>query len=140
MRWNGVILLSMMMLGAEGAGAAVTVTKADFGKLTDDKAAEVYTLKDADLEVKLTNYGARIVSIMAKDRDGKAADVVLGYPSVEGYVNEGSTTPSFGAIVGRYGNRIAGGTFKLDGHEYHIPQNDGRNALHGGLLGFVVLL
>jgi len=126
----------MMMLGVEGAGAAVTVTKADFGKLKDGKTAEVYTLKDADLEVKLTNYGARIVAIMAKGRDGKVADVVLGYPSVEGYVNEGSTKTYFGSIVGRYGNRIAGGTFKIDGHEYHIPKNDGNNALHGGAHGF----
>jgi len=114
----------------------VTVTKADFGKLKDGKTAEVYTLKDADLEVKLTNYGARIVAIMAKGRDGKVADVVLGYPSVEGYVNEGSAKTYFGAIVGRYGNRIAGGTFKIDGHEYHIPKNDGNNALHGGAHGF----
>ena len=125
----------MMMLGAEGAGAAVTVTKADFGKLTDGKAAEVYTLKDADLEVKLTNYGARIVSIMAKDRDGKAADVVLGYNSVDGYTSEHNKT-YFGAVVGRYGNRIAGGKFTLDGKTYSIPQNDGNNALHGGPHGF----
>src|SRR5438270_8620089 len=138
MRWTGVILLSMMTVGAEGAGAAVTVTKADFGKLKDGKAAEVYTLKDADLEVKITNYGARVVSLMAKDRSGKMGNVVLGYPSVDGYVNEAEKNSKtyFGAIVGRYGNRVRDGKFTLDGHQYQIPTNNNGNALHGGTHGF----
>jgi len=133
----GVILLSMtMMAGTQGATAAVSVTKADFGKLPDGKAAELYTLKDSDLEVQVSNYGARIVSIMSKDRNGKMADVVLGYKSVDGYVNEGQKKTYFGAVVGRYGNRIRGGKFSLDGHEYHIPLNNNGNALHGGPHGF----
>src|SRR5438270_6676113 len=134
MRASGVILLSMMMAGTQGATAAVTVTKSDFGKLPDGKAAEVYTLKDADLEVKITNYGARIVAIDAKDRNGKMADVVLGYNSVEGYVNEAQKDKKtyFGAIVGRYGNRIRDGKFTLDGHQYTVPANNNGNALHGG--------
>ena len=133
--------VALMATGVAMAGvqamAATTVSKADFGKLPDGKAAEVYTLKDADLSVRITTYGARIVSIDAKDKNGKMADVVLGYDSVEGYTGEKSKT-FFGAIVGRYGNRIAGGQFKIDGHTYQVPKNDGDNALHGGPSGFDV--
>jgi aldose 1-epimerase len=131
------MLLSMMTtLGAHGAMAAVAVTKADFGKLTDGKAVDVYTLKNADIEVRVATYGARIVSLMTKDRDGKVGDVVLGYNSVGGYVAEGATKTYFGSIVGRYGNRIRGGKFSIDGHQYQIPPNNNGNALHGGPLGF----
>ncbi len=116
--------------------AAVAVTKADFGKLPDGKAVDVYTVKNADLEVRITTYGARIVSLKTKDRDGKVGDVVLGYNSVDGYVAEGTTKTYFGAIVGRYGNRIRGGKFSVDGKTYQIPPNNNGNALHGGPHGF----
>ena len=135
---RGLVLAMTTMLGAQGAMAAVTVTKADFGKLPDGRTAEVYTLKNADLEVGITTYGARIVSLKTKDRDGKVADVVLGYNSVDGYVAEGAANKKtyFGAIVGRYGNRIRGGKFSIDGHAYQIPPNNNGNALHGGPHGF----
>src|SRR5665213_927304 len=124
-----------MTMGAAMAGAdvtaATTVTKAGFGKLPDGTAADVYTIKDADLSVRITTYGARIVGIDAKDKDGKVAAVVLGYDSVEGYTSEKSKT-FFGAVVGRYGNRIAGGQFQIDGHTYQVPQYGGDNALRGG--------
>ena len=137
MRFARVMLLTMMTtLGAHGAMAAVAVTKADFGKLPDGKAVDVYTLKNADLEVHVTTYGARITSLMTKDRDGKVGDVVLGYKSVDGYVAEGDKKTYFGAIVGRYGNRIRGGKFNIGMHEYQIPQNNNGNALHGGPHGF----
>jgi aldose 1-epimerase len=141
MRFAKMMMLSMMatgmtMTGMQGAVAAVAVTKADFGKLPDGKTAEVYTLKNADLDVRITNYGARIVSLMTRDRDGKMGDVVLGYNSVEGYVGEGATKTYFGSIVGRYGNRIRGGKFSIDGHAYQIPVNNNGNALHGGPNGF----
>jgi aldose 1-epimerase len=125
-----------MSLTTVAADAATTVTKEAFGKLADGRAAEVYTAKNADLEVRITDYGARIVSLKTKDRDGKVADVVLGYPSVEGYVAEGATKTYFGAIVGRYGNRIRGGKFTLEGKTYQIPLNNNGNALHGGPHGF----
>jgi aldose 1-epimerase len=133
--------MGMTTLGAEGAMAAagsasVSVTKGDFGKLPDGRAIDVYTLKDADLEVGVCTYGARIVSLETKDRDGKLADVVLGYPSVAGYVAEGTTKTYFGSIVGRYGNRIRAGKFSIDGHQYQIPPNNNGNALHGGPHGF----
>src|SRR5580692_11714365 len=119
MRWTRVMLLSMMTtLGVHGALAAVAVTKADFGKLPDGRAVDVYTVKNADLEVHVTTYGARITSLITKDRDGKAGDVVLGYKSVDGYVAENTAKTYFGAIVGRYGNRIRGGKFTIDGHTY----------------------
>ncbi len=128
----------MALVGATGAAAAVAVTKADFGKMPDGRAVEVYTAKNAELEVRFTTYGARIVSLLTKDRDGKMADVVLGYNSVDGYLAErkaGSET-YFGAIVGRYGNRIRAGKFPIDGKAYQVPPNNNGNALHGGPDGF----
>jgi aldose 1-epimerase len=127
-----------MMAGAHSATAAVSVTKSDFGKLPDGKPAELYTLKDADLEVKLTNYGARIVAIDCKDRNGNMGDVALGYNSVEGYTHEADVHGKtyFGAVVGRYGNRIRDGKFSIDGHEYQVPKNEPTDALHGGPHGF----
>jgi aldose 1-epimerase len=95
---------------------------------------DLYTLTNDVLTVRITTFGARIVSIEAPDRNGKRADVVLGYDSVREY--EADTSTYFGAIVGRYGNRIANGTFSIDGSTFHIPVNNGPNALHGGTSGF----
>ena len=137
MRWARVMLLTMMTtLAAHSAPAATTVSKEAFGKLPDGSTAEVYILKDPDLEVHITNYGARVVAIKSKDRNGQAGDVVLGYNSVEGYVAEKAAKTYFGAIVGRYGNRVRGGKFSIDGHAYQIPLNNNGNALHGGPHGF----
>jgi aldose 1-epimerase len=130
MRFARAILLIMTTsLAAHGA-----VTKASWGKLPDGTAVEMYTLKSESLEVGLTTFGARIVSIKTADRDGKIADVALGYSSIDGYVADNKTY--VGSIVGRYGNRIAHGHFSLDGHEYTIPLNNGANTLHGGTIGF----
>jgi aldose 1-epimerase len=112
------------------------VTKTSFGLVAPGKPADIYTVKNGELIVNLTNYGARIVSLKTKDRVGRFADVALGYDSVGEYVAEGAAKTYFGAIVGRYGNRIRGGKFKLDGQEYQIPLNNGSNALHGGPHGF----
>jgi aldose 1-epimerase len=131
-----MLMTMMTVVGVQGAIAAVTVNKGDFGKLPDGKTADVYTLKSADVEVRITNYGARIVSLKTKDRDGKVADVVLGYNSVAGYVAEDDKKTYFGAVVGRYGNRIRGGKFSIDGHQYQVPANNNGNALHGGPHGF----
>ncbi|GAC1426918.1 MAG: galactose mutarotase [Acidobacteriaceae bacterium] len=137
MRWAGVMLMAMMTsVGAHEASASTTVTKDAFGKLPDGKQAEVYTLKNPELEVRVTNYGARIVSLKTKDRAGNFGNVVLGYKSVEGYIAEGDKKTHFGAIVGRYGNRIRAGKFTLEGHQYQIPLNNNGNALHGGTVGF----
>ncbi|MBR1474330.1 MAG: galactose mutarotase [Muribaculaceae bacterium] len=99
------------------------------------KATALYTLTNADgMEVCITNYGGRVVSIMVPDRDGKLQDVVLGFDSIADYVGvEGN---NFGAIIGRYGNRIDHGRFTLDGKEYQLPQNNYGHSLHGGPEGF----
>lgn len=137
MRWAGVILMGMMTgVAAHGAAGSTTVTKDGFGRLPDGTQAEVYTVKNAELEVRITNYGARVVSIKTRDRAGNPGNVVLGYKSVEGYLAEGDKKTHFGAIVGRYGNRIRAGKFTLEGKPYQIPPNNNGNALHGGPVGF----
>ncbi|HTR80234.1 MAG TPA: aldose epimerase family protein, partial [Bacteroidota bacterium] len=85
------------------------------------------------MHVSIINFGAIVTNIFVKDRNGKFADVVLGYDSLQSYVNDKSY---FGAIVGRYGNRIGKGKFTLDGHTYQLSINDGENQLHGGINGF----
>jgi len=113
------------------AHAAVTVSP--WGN-ADGKPVELYTLSDADLTVRITNFGAHIVSVEAPDRSGKKADVVLGYKDLAGY--QADTKSYMGSVVGRYGNRIAKGTFSLNGAAFHIPTNDHGNSLHGGTAGF----
>ena len=111
-----------------------SITKASFGKIADGALVDIYTLKNAaGMEVAITTYGGRIVSLKAPGRGGQFADVVLGFDNLEGYLG---TNPYFGALVGRYGNRIAKGQFKLDGKAYKLAVNDGANSLHGGLKGF----
>jgi aldose 1-epimerase len=109
------------------------VTKQPFGKTPDGTPVDVYTLKNGALEARIITYGGIVISLKVPDKSGKSADVVLGYDSLDGYLAKG---PYFGAIIGRYGNRIAGGKFTLDGKTYSIPPNDGPNALHGGPRGF----
>ena len=85
------------------------------------------------MEVSITNFGATVVTLRVPDRAGKAADVVLGFDTLERYENGKAY---FGATVGRYGNRIGGGQFSIDGKTYTLPKNDGNNTLHGGIVGF----
>jgi aldose 1-epimerase len=98
----------------------------------------LYTLSNGrGMTVAITNYGGVVQSIDVPDRDGNEADVALGFPNLAGYVNDNTTTTAsgetyFGAIIGRYANRIANGQFTLDGVTYHLPQNNGTNTLHGG--------
>ncbi|MDO8992967.1 MAG: aldose epimerase family protein [Daejeonella sp.] len=110
-------------------------SKTAFQKIIDGKKTDLYFLRNKNnAEAALTNYGARIVSLSVPDRSGKLTDVVVGFTGVEAY--QQSTEPYFGATIGRYGNRIAGGRFKLDGQEYSIFINNNPNALHGGKKGF----
>jgi aldose 1-epimerase len=130
MRWLKIMLLSMTTaMAAHGS-----VTKTPFGTTPDGTAVDLYTLKSEGIEATIMTFGARVVSIKTPDRDGKIADVVLGYSGLDGYLADKSTY--FGAIVGRYGNRIAFGKFSLDGNQYQIPTNNGANSLHGGTVGF----
>jgi aldose 1-epimerase len=128
-----VVLLVEGMMGAGTAEAKTQVTKQPFGKTNDGTPVEIYTLKSESLEVRIMTYGGIIVSLKAPDRKGNQADVVLGYDSVDKYI---ANSPFFGALIGRYANRIAKGTFQLDGKTYHVPINDGPNSLHGGTRGF----
>ena len=105
-----------------------------FGKTAGGQSVNIYTLTNKNgMTVKIINYGAAVVSLTAPDRNGKHEDVVLGYDNLEGYETDNSY---FGAIVGRYGNRIGKGKFKLDGKEYQLSINNGENHLHGGTNGF----
>ncbi len=107
--------------------------KEDFGK-TDGKDVFLYTLTNANgMQVKITNYGGIATSIIVPDKNGKMADVALGFDNLDDYINK---SPYFGAIIGRYGNRIANGKFTLNGKEYTLAQNNGQNNLHGGVKGF----
>ena len=106
------------------------------GQVKDFDSIKLYTLEnESGMTVRVTNYGAIITSIIVPDRNGKRADIALGYNRVEDYINA-VDKPYFGAVVGRYGNRIANGEFTLDGETYSLLKNNGPNHLHGGAIGF----
>ncbi len=110
------------------------IQKSTFGTLPDGQTADLYTLKNKNgMEVRITNYGGIVTYLTAPDVNGKFENVVLKLESLEAYVKG---NPFFGALVGRYGNRIAKGKFNLDGKEYSLFINNGENALHGGKKGF----
>ncbi|KAI4356999.1 hypothetical protein L6164_000977 [Bauhinia variegata] len=98
-----------------------------------DKNIGIYELRKGNFRLKLTNYGATIISLMVPDKHGNVADVVLGYDDIESYKND---TVYFGCVVGRVANRIGGAQFTLDGKTYKLPANDGKNTLHGGTKGY----
>jgi aldose 1-epimerase len=117
-----------------GAEAKKTMKKEPFGKTEDGQPVDLYTLSNKNgVEAAITNFGGIVVSLKVPDRKGKLDDVILGYDQLDGYL---TNKAFFGAIIGRYGNRVAHGKFVLTGTTYNIPKNDGDNALHGGLKGF----
>jgi len=127
----GSILLICSLGGAE---AKKTMKKEPFGKTEDGQQVDLYTLSNkSGMEAAIINFGGIVVSLKIPDRSGKVDDVVLGYDQLDGYL---TNKAFFGAIVGRYANRIAHGKFVLNGATYNIPKNDGENALHGGIKGF----
>ncbi len=110
------------------------IEKSAFGETAEGEAVGLYTLTNGGgMRVGIITYGGIVVSLEVPDRDGKSADVVLGFETLDGYLG---AHPYFGAVIGRYGNRIANGRFTLNGNEYKLAQNDGPNSLHGGLKGF----
>ena len=110
------------------------VKKQDFGKLPDGTPIELYMLSNAKgMQAGIMTYGGVVVSLTAPDRTGKYADVVLGMADLSGYL---TPPPYFGALIGRYGNRIGHAQFSLDGKLFQLPANDGANTLHGGIKGF----
>lgn len=115
-----------------------SITSAPFGALPDGRRATLYTLTNRNgLVVKVTDFGGIITEIHTPDRAGRLADIVLGYDSVAPYVSD---SPYFGALIGRYGNRLRGGRFEIDGISYQLPVNDGANHLHGGAGGYHTVL
>jgi aldose 1-epimerase len=111
-----------------------TVSIRSFGKLPDGTEAELITLRSPLLELSVTDSGARVVSLLTPDRHGCPGDIALGYRDAASYAT--TRNAYFGATAGRVANRIARGTFLLDGERYRVPANNGLNALHGGPLGF----
>ena len=131
----GCILLVALMVSCSGTKQeSSTMKKELFGKTPDGTEVFIYALKNKNgMEARITNYGGIVVSLLVPDRSGKFADIVLGYDSLSSYLKD---TPYFGALVGRYGNRIGKGTFELNGAKYTLAINNGPNHLHGGLKGF----
>lgn len=109
------------------------ISRMSFGKLPDGTPVDIYTLTNGGITAKITNYGGIVTELHVPDKSGNTADVVLGFDTLEGYL---AGHPYFGAITGRYANRIAGGKFTLDGKTYVLAVNNGPNSLHGGLKGF----
>jgi aldose 1-epimerase len=113
-----------------------TITKELFGFTPDHQQVDRYTLTNShDMQVKIITYGGIVQSIRVPDRHGRMANVALGFATLDDYISSGNS-PYFGALIGRYANRIAGGTFTLDGVTYHLPINNPPNSLHGGTVGF----
>jgi len=127
-----LIVISAGPLSAQAGGPIIE--RVPYGKLSDGREVFRYSLtNESGMRVEIINFGATVTNIYVKDRNGIIADVVLGYDSLQDYVDGNSY---FGATVGRYGNRIAEGKFRLDGNTYQLSVNDGENCLHGGFRGF----
>jgi aldose 1-epimerase len=128
------VLIPLFLLGAAHASDAAGVERQAWGKTKGGEAVELYTLTNAKgHKVSIMTLGAIVVSIQVPDKAGALGDVALGFDSLDGYL---APNPFFGAVAGRYGNRIGGGTFTIDGHTSTLPKNDGANTLHGGTKGF----
>lgn len=127
-----------LVLSLPMAEAKTRVTSQPFGKMPDGTPIEIFTLSSEVAEARIMTYGGILISLKVPDRNGKRADVVLGYETLDSYVgnSNGPGTAFFGAVIGRYANRIAHGSFTLDGKKYSLPKNNGENTLHGGPHGF----
>ncbi|MBI1918172.1 MAG: galactose mutarotase [Planctomycetes bacterium] len=136
---SGVLVLCISLVGglvatAAEKGGKPTVEKKDFGKTAEGTPVDLYVLTNGKgMTVKITNYGGIVTELYAPDRNGKFADVVLGFDNLDGYLKG---HPYFGCIVGRVANRIAKGRFTLEGKEYKLATNNGSSSLHGGVKGF----
>jgi aldose 1-epimerase len=117
----------------QGAQSQRSVERMDFGKTRDGTPVDIYVLSNGKLTAKVMTYGAILTELHVPDRNGRLADVVLGFDNLDAYL---AGHPHFGATTGRVANRIAKGRFTLDGKEYKLAVNNGPNSLHGGLKGF----
>lgn len=135
------MLVALMLTGCQADQQAATtqsgLNPAKFDSTIDGKKTALYTLKNANgMEVSITNFGGRIVSIMVPDKNGDMKDVVLGFDNIYNYADVEHTPSDFGASIGRYANRIDNGRFVLEGDTIQLPQNNGKNCLHGGPKGW----
>ena len=134
-RISTFVLALLLLMSCVAFAAAQSVTKQSYGKTSAGENVDLYTLRNSKgVEAKITNYGGIVVSLKVPDRNGKFDDVVLGFNDLESYLTKND--PYMGALIGRYGNRIAKGRFTLNGVEYKLAVNNGENHLHGGLKGF----
>jgi aldose 1-epimerase len=132
--FSGLLCCLFLLLSFSVIKGQANITRESFGKTAAGESVDIFTLtNNLGMQAKITNYGAIVVSLKAPDRTGKMDDVVLGFNDLDSYLKG---HPYFGAIVGRYGNRIAKGRFTLDGVEYKLAVNNGENHLHGGIKGF----
>lgn len=128
------LALSMMIASGGALAAGLSSEQKPFGKTNDGTAVEQYILRNSHgMQATVITYGGVLQSLKVPDKNGKVDDVVLGFDDVQGYQ---SGTAFFGATIGRFGNRLAGGAFEIDGKRYQVPLNDGPNSLHGGAQGF----
>ena len=128
-----LLFVVVLLLGILSTNAQ-KISKESFGKTADGESVDLFTLTNRNgMEAKITNYGGIVTTLTAPDRNNKYADVVLGFNDLDSYLKG---HPYFGALVGRYGNRIAKGRFTLNGVEYKLAVNNGENHLHGGIKGF----
>jgi aldose 1-epimerase len=128
------LAMSMLITSGGAQAAGLTSEHKPFGKTNDGTAVEQYILRNSHgMQATVITYGGVLQSLKVPDKHGKVDDVVLGFDDVQGYQ---AGTAFFGATIGRFGNRLAGGAFELDGKRYQVPLNDGPNSLHGGAQGF----
>ena len=131
MKFFAAALLGVGLLAALPAEAKID--KAPWGETADHQKVDIYTLTNTHgVSARITNYGAYLVSLDVPGRDGKMADVVLGYDTLDGY----KTGTTYGAVIGRFANRIGGAQFTLEGKTFHLKANAGPNNIHGGPIGF----
>lgn len=135
MKWLTVFIISLIVTSCTPKEELTIISSNDFAFNYKDKSIKLFTLENENgLICQLTNFGARVVSIYTKDKNGNYRDIVLGYASGRDFVEKPENY--FGATIGRYGNRIGNARFMIDGVEYDLDKNDGDNNLHGGRNGF----
>lgn len=129
-----LLLASITLAVSTATKGQTNVKKESFGKTAAGQSVDIYTLTNRNgVEAKITNYGGIVTELKVPDRKGQLDDVVLGFDNLNAYMRK---HPHFGALIGRYGNRIAKGRFTLNGVEYKLAINNGENHLHGGLIGY----
>jgi len=127
---KSALIVIVLLTGRLSLEAQSRISESRFGKTSDGVDVNIYTLTNRNgMEARITNYGGILVSVRAPDRNGRLADVIDGFDTLDAYLNQG---PYFGAIVGRYANRIGKARFTLNGVEHKLFANNGENSLHGG--------